>query len=45
MVVNWRSIGDAIEAAMVSGLAPGRVAVISMVGKSTRGSADTDSSL
>jgi hypothetical protein len=45
MVVSWRSIGDAIEAAMVSGLAPGSVAVISMVGKSTRGSAETDSNL
>ncbi len=45
MVESWRSIGDAIEAAMVSGLAPFRLAVISMVGKSTRGSADTDRSL
>ena len=35
MVENCRSIGEATEAAMVSGLAPGRVAVISMVGKST----------
>ena len=41
MVDNWRSIGEATEAAMVSGLAPGRVAVIEMVGKSTRGSAAT----
>ena len=45
MVESWRSIGDAIEAAMVSGLAPFRVAVISIVGKSTRGSAETESSL
>src|SRR4051794_14783935 len=34
----------ATEAAMVSALAPGRVAVTAMVGKSTRGSADTGSS-
>ena len=33
MVENCRSIGEATEAAMVSGLAPGSVAVISMVGK------------
>ena len=44
MVDNCRSIGEATDAAMVSGLAPGRVAVISMVGKSTRGSAETGSS-
>ncbi len=44
MVENCRSIGAATEAAMVSGLAPGSVAVTSMVGKSTRGSAATDSS-
>ena len=44
MVDNCRSIGEATEAAMVSGLAPGSVAVISMVGKSTRGSAETGSS-
>ena len=41
MVENCRSIGDATEAAMVSGLAPGSCAVIWMVGKSTRGSAAT----
>ena len=35
MVENCRSIGAATEAAMVSGLAPGSVAVIWMVGKST----------
>src|SRR3954452_19846157 len=34
----------ATEAAMVSALAPGRVAVTAMVGKSTLGSADTGSS-
>ncbi len=30
MVDSWRSIGDATDAAIVSGLAPGRRAVISM---------------
>ena len=44
MVENCRSIGPATEAAIVSGLAPGRVAVTWMVGKSTRGSAATASS-
>ena len=44
MVDNCRSIGEAIDAAMVSGFAPGSVAVISMVGKSTRGNAETGSS-
>src|ERR1700710_1117525 len=34
----------ATEAAIVSALAPGRVAVTAMVGKSTRGSAETGSS-
>src|SRR4051812_19444474 len=34
----------ATDAAMVSALAPGRVALTAMVGKSTRGSADTGSS-
>ena len=43
MVDNWRSIGEAIDAAMVSGLAPRSVAVISTVGKSTRGNAETGS--
>ena len=37
MVLNWRSRGVATEAAMVSGLAPGRVARTCMVGKSTLG--------
>ena len=44
MVESWRSIGPATEAAMVSALAPGRVAVTAMVGKSTLGSAETGSS-
>src|ERR1044071_1212447 len=34
----------ATDAAMVSALAPGRVAVTAMVGKSTRGSAETGNS-
>src|SRR5215813_2916776 len=37
MVESCRSIGDATEAAMVSALAPGKVAVIEIVGKSTAG--------
>ena len=41
IVDNWRSIGAATDAAMVSALAPGNVAVIEMVGKSTAGSAAT----
>ena len=41
MVDSCRSIGEATEAAMVSGLAPGNGAVIWMVGKSTAGSAAT----
>src|ERR1700710_601918 len=44
MVDNWRSMMPATEAAMVSALAPGKVAVTAMVGKSTLGSADTGSS-
>ena len=43
MVESCRSIGPATEAAIVSGLAPGRVAVIWMVGKSTAGNAATES--
>src|SRR5712675_731589 len=43
MVDNCRSMTPATEAAMVSALAPGSVAVTAMVGKSTRGSADTGS--
>ena len=38
-----RSRGAAIEAAIVSGLAPGSCAVTMMVGYSTRGSAATGS--
>ena len=41
MVENWRSSTVATEAAIVSGLAPGSVAVTWMVGKSTAGSAAT----
>ena len=37
---NWRSSGVATEEAMVSGLAPGRLALTEMVGKSTCGSGD-----
>ena len=44
MVESCRSIGEATEAAMVSGLAPGKVATMRMVGKSTAGSAATASS-
>src|SRR5664279_863197 len=44
IVDSCRSIGEATEAAMVSGLAPGNCAVIWMVGKSTAGSAATGSS-
>ena len=40
-----RSIGEATDAAIVSGLAPGRFAVISRVGKSTFGNAETGNSL
>ena len=43
VLVTCSSIGEATDAAMVSGLAPGSVAVIEMVGKSTRGSAATGS--
>ena len=41
IVAKERSSGAATEAAMVSGLAPVRLAVTAMVGKSTRGSAAT----
>ena len=41
---NCRSSGCATEEAMVSGLAPGRLVLIRMVGKSTRGSGATGSS-
>src|SRR5262245_11784499 len=43
IVAICRSIGDATDAAIVSALAPGSVAVIWIVGKSTAGSADTPS--
>ena len=43
MVESWRSMTPATDDAMVSALAPGKVAVTAMVGKSTRGSADTGS--
>src|SRR5215475_9413109 len=43
MVESWRSITPATDAAMVSALAPGKVAVTAMVGKSTLGNADTGS--
>src|SRR5688572_17041387 len=43
IVDNCRSMGEATDAAMVSGLAPGSVAVIEMVGKSTLGKAATGS--
>src|SRR6201991_4041301 len=41
---SWRSMVPGPGGAMVSALAPGRVAVTAMVGKSTRGSADTGKS-
>src|SRR3954467_12240854 len=43
MVESWRSMMPATDAAIVSALAPGNVAVTAMVGKSTLGSADTGS--
>src|SRR5205085_2663606 len=45
IVDNWRSIGAATDDAIVSALAPGSVAVMARVGKSTAGSAATESSL
>ena len=42
-VESWRSMMPATDAAMVSALAPGKVAVTAMVGKSTLGSAETGS--
>jgi hypothetical protein len=38
---NWRSSGVATADAIVSGLAPGRVAATEMVGNSTCGSGET----
>ena len=43
IVENWFSSGVATAAAMVSGLAPGRLAVTSRVGKSTLGRSLTGS--
>src|SRR5947208_14760275 len=40
---NWRSSGVATDDAIVSGLAPGRLADTEMVGKSTCGSGETGS--
>ena len=44
MVESCRSIGEATDAAMVSGLAPGSWPMMLIVGKSTAGSAATASS-
>ncbi len=41
MVAKARSSGPATDEAIVSGLAPGSVAETEIVGKSTRGSAET----
>ena len=41
IVAKARSSGPATEEAIVSGLAPGNCALTEMVGKSTRGSAET----
>ncbi len=38
---NWRSSGVATDEAMISALAPGKLALIEMVGKSTCGSGET----
>ena len=43
IVENWPSSGVATAAAIVSGDAPGRLALTEMVGKSTLGSSDTGS--
>ncbi len=43
MVESSRWIGEATDAAMVSGLAPASCALMEMVGKSTAGSAATAS--
>ena len=42
---NWRSSGVATDEAMVSGLAPGNVAMTEMVGKSTCGRGDMGNTL
>jgi hypothetical protein len=44
IVENWRSSGVATADAMVSGFAPGRLAVTCIVGKSTFGRSFTGSS-
>ena len=41
IVANCRSIGVATDDAIVAGLAPGRLALTWIVGRSTSGSADT----
>ena len=41
---NWRSKGVATEEAMISGLAPGKLAPTEIVGKSTCGSGETGNS-
>src|SRR5580693_2491823 len=38
---NWRSSGVATEEAMISALAPGKLALTEMVGKSTCGNGET----
>jgi hypothetical protein len=43
MVENWRSSGVATDDAIVSGLAPGKLAVTTRVGKSTLGRSLTGS--
>ena len=45
MWLNWRSSGVATEAAMICALAPGRLALTLMVGKSTCGSGETGSTV
>src|SRR5712675_1023182 len=42
---NWRSRGVATEEAMISALAPGRLALTEMVGKSTCGKGETGRTL
>ena len=43
IVENWPSSGVATAAAMVSGEAPGKLALTEMVGKSTAGNSETGS--
>jgi hypothetical protein len=45
MCPNWRSSGVATDEAMISALAPGRLALTEMVGKSTCGNGETGSTL